>query len=110
MRLEGKRYNEICDALDIPPSAVGRHLRELKRIANEGAVDDAQCIRLIEEARLETLSAAFWADAIAGNEKAAEVVLKAHAARAKMWGLANIPAGDGANDVRSKLLAMLTKG
>ena len=58
----------------------------------------------------DLIRAADTADAIAGNEKAAEVVLKAHAARAKMWGLANIPAGDGANDVRSKLLAMLTKG
>lgn len=107
MRLEGYNYNEICDRLDIPPSAVGRHVRELKRIANEAAVDDAQAIRLVEELRLAMLIRHYWPEAIAGNEKAAEVVIKAHNARSKLWNLPSIPTGSGPDAIRSALLEML---
>ena len=109
MKLEGYRYRDICDELDIPPSAVGRHMRELKRLANEVLEDDARCIRLVEEDRLETLHRHWWPEALTGNEKAADIVLKTHAARARLWNLADVPAGDAAKTVKAKLLGLLMK-
>lgn len=107
LKLEGKTYTQICEELDIPPTAVGRHMRELKRIANDALEDDAQCIRLIEEARLETLTSTYWPLALAGDAKSADLVLRIHAARAKLWGLADLQDAKKPSEVKAKLLRAL---
>lgn len=107
MMVEGKGYREICDELDIPPSAIGRHKQALKRIANETLETDAHCVRLVEEARLETLTSTYWASALSGDLRAGEFVLRIHAARAKMWGLAELQDTKKPSEVKAKLLAAL---
>lgn len=107
LKLEGKTYRQICDELDIPPSAVGRHMQALKNLANEAMVEDAQCIRIIEEHRLETLTATYWPTALKGDVRAADFVLRVHAARAKMWGLADLQDNEKPSEVKAKLLRAL---
>lgn len=107
LKLEGKTYTQICEELDIPPTAVGRHMRELKRIANDALADDAHCIRLVEEVRLETLYAKFWPLALTGDVRSADLVLRIHAARAKLWGLADLQDAKKPSEIKSKLLMAL---
>lgn len=106
MLVEGKSYNGICEALDIPPSAVARHKRALQQAASDELITDAKCIRLVEDMRLEALSSAHWALALT-DVRAADLVLRVHAARAKLWGLADIPDNAKPSEIKSRLMQLI---
>lgn len=109
LMVEGLGYREICDRLEIEPSAVGRHKRALQRAATEALNDDAQAVRLVEDLRLEALVAAYWPMALAQDYKAADLVLRAHQAKVKLWGLDSISGDEKPDEFRARLLAKLLK-
>lgn len=109
MKLEGKRYPAICEELGISPSAVGRHLRQLQKIASEALEDDAVAIRQIEDMRLEYAYDAIHPDVAAGDLKAIDTAVRIHAARARLWRLDDVPVAEGEGAIKAGLMKLLTK-
>lgn len=88
LRLAGKSWQEIADATGYrdrsgPQKAVERLLDTVEH-------QEAGKYRSIESARLDALQGRFWTDALGGDLKAAEFVLKVSGQRAKLLGL-NVP-------------------
>ncbi|MGW5920781.1 hypothetical protein ACWFPY_17490 [Nocardia fluminea] len=85
LRLEGKTYAEIADELGYADESGAFRAVEsiLSRVESSGAAQ----LRKVETLRLEALFHAWWPAAIAGDEKAAGVVLRCHDRLAKLHGL-----------------------
>jgi predicted transcriptional regulator len=84
LRLGGYTYRQIAEVMGLSPTAVSNMItRALEQAPNEKAV--AQ--RAIENARLDRLQAAVWKDAINGDIKAIDAVLRISRRRSEMNGL-----------------------
>lgn len=84
LRMGGYSYEQIAKILDVHPSRVSQLVKQgLQEAANE----DAEQLRVIENARLDRLQAAVWQDALKGDSKAIDTVLKISARRAALNGL-----------------------
>ncbi|WP_328435741.1 hypothetical protein [Nocardia puris] len=85
-RIEGRPWREIADELNYGDESGPRHAVS-RLLARTDAVLAAE-LRELEGERLDALLAAYWAPAVRGDVRSAEVVLKVLAQRVKLFGLA----------------------
>lgn len=84
LRMGGYTYRQIAEVMDVSDNAVRNLItRALESAPNEKALHQ----RAIENARLDRLQAAVWKDAINGDVKAIDAVLRISRRRAEMNGL-----------------------
>lgn len=87
LRRDGSTFARIGDALGISRQGahelVTRGLRDLAERDQEAAAE----LRQVEWRRLELVEAAFWEEALAGNARAAGIVLRCSGQRARLAGL-----------------------
>lgn len=85
MRLGGKSYPEISDALQYSgPGAVFNAIQRLLRFHEHEGVKE---LRKVESARLDEMLKKLWAKAVLGQKEAVELVLKIMKRRAALVGL-----------------------
>lgn len=86
LRLTGVAYSEIARDLDYADASGAYRAVEavLKRVESAAAAE----LRQVEDLRLDALLRRYWPDAIGGDIKAAELVIKLHDRRVKLHGLA----------------------
>lgn len=102
LRLSGVDWQTIADRLGYSDRAaackdVSRALETNQKAAEKAGED----YRVLELARLDRLQAALWAQALHGDHKAVDTLLRLMQRRAKMLGLDEAP--DGADTARSML-------
>jgi hypothetical protein len=90
MRQSGKSWAQVAKALDSEPNYV-RHLVSDTLREAAALIDDSlkQEMLSFEVGRLDTLQESYWTDAVTGDIKAAEYVLKVIQSRVKVLGLEN---------------------
>lgn len=88
LRLEGKRWAEI--AAELGYSDHTGALRAVDAALDRHESPNVEAVRKLQDARLEALYERSWSDAMAGDEKAREYVLKLHDRKVKLHG-ANMP-------------------
>lgn len=89
LRVEGKTYREIAEALGWGDESSARYAvtRLLDRTEAEGIAE----LRAVETQRLDQLHAAYWSKALAGDIDAFKAVLSVHDRRSRLLGLAAAP-------------------
>ena len=87
-RLRGESWADIADAEGY--ASRGSAQTTVERLLDRTEFAEADRYRRIEGARLDALQARYWPDALDGDLKAAEYVLKLMAQRSKLLGL-NVP-------------------
>jgi hypothetical protein len=88
MRLAGVDYDTIADRLDYgSASAARKDFTRAMRETLELEAEKADELRTLELQRLDRLQAAAWADALKGNLRAIETVLKVVDRRCRLLGL-----------------------
>lgn len=80
--LEGKTYQEVADELGYANRGTVHRIVQQALARHE--VEDVEQLRAMELARLDHIQLAFWDQAVSGDVKAAEVVLKVVAARCRL--------------------------
>jgi len=80
--LEGKTYQQVADEQGY--ASRGNVHRIVNQTLAQHEVETIEELRALELARLDGLQAAFFGDAVAGDVKAAEVVLKVITARTRL--------------------------
>ncbi len=83
--LAGDSYEQIAAAVGYTNR--GTAYTAVRRVLERREVEDAAQLRTLEGARLDRLQAAHWDLALAGDPKAATVVLRIFERRAKLFGL-----------------------
>ncbi len=85
LRVSGRTIGDVCQMLDVTPADVNRALDK----AAQAALTPQARVRAvhIEQARLEGLEEAFLPAARAGDDKAAQVVIRASERRSVLCGL-----------------------
>jgi hypothetical protein len=88
LRQEGRSWAQVAQVLDSEPNYV-RHLVSDALREAAAMIDDTlkQELLSLEVGRLDTLQQAYWTDAITGDIKAAEYVLKVIQSRVRTLGL-----------------------
>jgi DNA-binding transcriptional MerR regulator len=105
LRLTGASIREISSALDIPKTTVQRLAADaIEDITHEPATQVVE----MELQRLDRLQRAVWADAVGGDVKALDRVLKIMAQRAKYLGLEQIGLSDSDEEARDALDKLMT--
>lgn len=115
----GLTYQEIYDAMvarfgnNLPTSYDPRYAwrdfqDEMERLKKE-TMETAQSLRILELNRLDQLQSAIMPDALSGNLKAVDRVLKIMAHRANLVGL-NAPARIDVKDWRSEIVELIKTG
>jgi hypothetical protein len=84
LRASGATYRQIGDALGIDKQTAWRLVQEE---AAQIAQETAREVLALELARLDRLQMGVWGDAISGDHKAIEVVLRIMEQRARLLGL-----------------------
>jgi hypothetical protein len=88
MRLAGVDYDTIADRLDYGSASTARKdFTRAMRETLELEAEKADELRTLELQRLDRLQAAAWADALKGNLRAIETVLKVVDRRCRLLGL-----------------------
>jgi hypothetical protein len=87
LRLRGKTIREIAAAVGVSVQTAHADVTAVLTRIKADANDTAEQVRQLEIERLDKMLDAFWLGVLCGNEKAADVVLKVHARRAKLLGL-----------------------
>lgn len=103
----GSSYAEIAQQLGYHDRSGAYKAVRAALSAHEA--DAVQEMRSLELARLDALQEAFWADAVAGDTKAADRVLRVIAARTKLLGLDH-PDGSTAGPGGATLVAASWRG
>lgn len=85
MRLEGKSYVKIADALAY--SGPGAVYNAVQRLMDAHEVESIDELRRVECARMDEMLAGLWPAATTGNKDAVEAVVKIQTRRAKLLGL-----------------------
>ena len=103
LRAAGLTFREIGDQLDIDPTwARTLILRALEASKYEAA----DLLRTQEGMRLDTLQRAHWRAALAGDVKAAAVVLRVMDRRARLFGLDSPVQVEVTADVDAQIVAL----
>lgn len=84
MRVAGATYREIATALDLSRDYVKELAHRAMRESQREVGDD---LRDLEGERLDRLQRAHWQQALAGDERAASLVLRIMERRARLYGL-----------------------
>jgi hypothetical protein len=87
LRLRGKTIREIAAAVGVSVQTAHADVTAVLTRIKADANDTAEQVRQLEIERLDKMLDAFWLGVLDGNEKAADVVLKVQARRAKLLGL-----------------------
>lgn len=88
MRLAGVDYITIAERLDYSsPNAARKDFTRVMRETLDLQAEAAEELRNVELQRLDRLQAAAWADAVKGNLRAIETVLKVIDRRCRLLGL-----------------------
>lgn len=106
LRLSGVDWQTIADRLNYSDKAAA--CKDVTRAleANQAAARKAgEDLRTVELARLDRLQAALWAQALKGDAKVVDTLLRLMQRRARMTGLDNIEQAGGA-DIDRWLAAM----
>lgn len=95
LRVAGHSFRAIALEMGVSPTGVRKMVsRALDATANEIAEDLGRW-RALEGERLDGLSAALYADALAGDRRAADLYLKYRESFRRLWGLDARPEGSG---------------
>lgn len=99
MRQSGKSWAQVAKALDSDANYV-RHLVSDTLREAAALIEDSlkQEMLSFEVGRLDTLQESYWTDAVTGDIKAAEYVLKVIQSRVKVLGLENNQAASVTNN------------
>lgn len=84
MRAAGATLSEIGRALGLHPTTVRYHIL---RLLDEVAYEDADRLRTLEGERLDRLQRTIWPEALGGNLRAIDRVLRIMDHRARLFGL-----------------------
>ena len=87
LRLAGLTHRAIAAQLSIAPSTAYKRVRHALDGVNQRTTQEAESLRALELARLDELQCALWEQALAGELKAVDRVLKVMERRAKLLGL-----------------------
>jgi len=87
LRRRGLGFREIGEQLGISTSGAHKCVRTALTEVRQKYQEDAAELIELEKERLDTLQAAYWPDALAGDVQAAHVVLACTAQRRKLLGL-----------------------
>lgn len=87
LRVKGLSYQAIAREMGVSKFAVYKDVERAIDKLNRKLPEDTDKLRRIESERLDLLQVALWPEAVTGNIKAGEQVLKLMERRAKLWGL-----------------------
>lgn len=91
LRLQGKSMREIAEALGVGLAQVHRDIHAHDEELREREVEHAEQYRQIQLERLESVVAAFWDTALAGDPRAAAILLRVLDAENRLLGLSLAP-------------------
>ena len=91
LRQQGLSWWEVAERIGISETMAMKRVDEAISMASQ-LVDEytKQTMLVMEVSRLDALQYAYWGDAVEGDVRAAEFVLKVAAQRAKLLGLDNL--------------------
>ena len=87
LRMSGLRYRQIAAQLGVSAQQIHRDVTKALLEVAALSEEDAEAVRELETQRLDTLLTAHWDEAIGGDRKATECVLRILTRRAKMLGI-----------------------
>lgn len=88
MRLAGLSYQQIADALEYADRAAAcKDITRALELHQREAAQSTELLRTAEAARLDLLQSAMWPDAMDGQVRPAETVLKIIDQRIRLFGL-----------------------
>ena len=85
LRIEGRAYAEIADALGYSDESGARHA--VSRLLDRREAESVEELRMVEGCRLDAMQAAVWDAALHGDLDAIKAVLGIMARRARLFGL-----------------------
>jgi hypothetical protein len=97
MRIEGMTYADIGNKLGVSEPRAWKLVSEGLARLNEKMAEDAERLRRLSSEQIDLLLSAHLPKALAGDTKAAGVVLRALDSRAKLYGLVKTPAAQPAS-------------
>ena len=90
MHEDGANHRAICEALDVPPSMVGRVLREAMEAAEQAESENRRIKRLATDVQINACLRAIWDEAIAGSLEHQQMAHKWLGLRDKIWGMSTL--------------------
>ncbi|MCG3151376.1 MAG: hypothetical protein GEEBNDBF_00647 [bacterium] len=91
LRKQGCTYVAIAAELGVSPQAVHKRVAKVLQLMHEEVEEEGKSLRRLEAERLDALQLACWNQAMRGNLKAVEQVLRIMDRRARLLGLDQAP-------------------